>query len=295
MKKYLAILLLFSFKMYGQATRTWVSGVGDDANPCSRTAPCKTFAGAISKTTAGGEVSTLDPGGYGTVTITKSITLSGDGTLANILAGSTNGVVINAGANDKVILRNLSIEGAKTGLSGIRFLAGRELIVENCTINNFTVNGINVDMASGNATMLISNSSFLDYENATATSVGLRLLPAGFTANLKVSVVNSRLHAIDSAIVADGNTTLSVMNSVISSNIAAVVGLGSAKMLLNHSDITNNSTALISTASSEISLSGSAMTHNAVGASANNMIISFGNNTIRNNTTSAPLGVVRLD
>jgi hypothetical protein len=295
MKKYLVILLLCSFKMYGQATRTWVSGVGDDANPCSRTAPCKTFTGALSKTAAGGEISALDPGGYGTVTITKSITISGDGTLANILASSTTGVVVNAGVNDKVILRNLSIEGARTGLSGIRFAVGRELIVENCSINNFTQNGINVDMASGNATMLISNSSFLDYENATGTSVGLRLLPAGSTANLKVSVVNSRLHAIDSAIVADGNTTLSVMNSVVSSNIAGVVGLGSAKMLLHNADITNNGTALISTASSEISLSSSAMTHNTVGASANNLIISFGNNAIRNNTTSAPLGVVRLD
>src|SRR4051812_1700969 len=74
-----------------QATRTWVSGVGDDANPCSRTAPCKTFAGAISKTAARGEISVLDPGGFGTVNITKAITLNGTGTLAGILASSTNG------------------------------------------------------------------------------------------------------------------------------------------------------------------------------------------------------------
>src|ERR1044071_7583262 len=82
-----------------QATRTWVSGVGDDANPCSRTAPCKTFAGAISKTAAGGEISVLDPGGFGAVTITKSITISGDGTLAGIVSAGTNGIIVNAGAN----------------------------------------------------------------------------------------------------------------------------------------------------------------------------------------------------
>ena len=64
---------------HAQATRTWVSGVGDDANPCSRTAPCKTFAGAISKTAAGGEINVLDPGGFGAVTITKSITISSRG------------------------------------------------------------------------------------------------------------------------------------------------------------------------------------------------------------------------
>src|SRR5262245_30952985 len=80
---------------HAQATRTWVSGVGDDANPCSRTAPCRTFAGAISKTVAHGEISVLDPGGYGAVTITKSITLSGDGTLAGITGATVNGIIVN--------------------------------------------------------------------------------------------------------------------------------------------------------------------------------------------------------
>src|SRR5687767_3236271 len=98
---------------FAQATRTWVSGVGDDANPCSRTAPCKTFAGAISKTAAGGEINALDPGGYGGVTITKSMTISGDATMAGVLVAGAgvNGIVINAGVNDTVILRNLVIDG----------------------------------------------------------------------------------------------------------------------------------------------------------------------------------------
>src|SRR5690349_11933705 len=96
-----------------QATRTWVSGVGDDVNPCSRTAPCKTYAGAISKTAAGGEISTLDPGGFGAVTITKSITLNGDGNLTSILVSGVNGVNIstNLQPTDVVILRSLSING----------------------------------------------------------------------------------------------------------------------------------------------------------------------------------------
>lgn len=295
MKKYLLFLLLLSFEMFGQATRTWVSGVGDDVNPCSRTAPCKTFAGAISKTAAGGEISTLDPGGFGAVTITKSITISGDGTLSSILSASTNGIIINAAATDKIILRNLSIEGAKTGLTGIRFLAGKDLLVENCTINNFTLNGINVEMASGNATVSVNNCTFFDYDNATTTSVGLRLLPDASTASLKVSVVNSRIQGMDSAIVVKGSANLSVMNSVISSSIAGVVGLESAKVILHSTQIFNNGTALISTASSEIGISGCVLTNNTVGASANNTIISFGNNTIRNNGSSAPLGVIRLD
>ena len=98
-------LLAASHAAHAQATRTWVSGVGDDANPCSRTAPCKTFAGAISKTAAGGEINVLDPGGFGAVTITKAITISSEGFEAGVLVSGTNGIIINAGTNDVVVLQ----------------------------------------------------------------------------------------------------------------------------------------------------------------------------------------------
>src|ERR1700682_4953716 len=100
-------LALLAVPANAQATRTWVSGVGDDANPCSRTAPCKTFAGAISKTQAGGEINVLDPGGFGGVTITKSITISSEGFEAGVLVSGTNAIIVNAGANDVIILRGL--------------------------------------------------------------------------------------------------------------------------------------------------------------------------------------------
>src|SRR3981189_3235913 len=77
-----------------QATRTWVSGVGDDVNPCSRTAPCKTFAGAISKTATGGEINCIDPGGFGAVTITKSISIICTGVQAGVLVSGTNGIIV---------------------------------------------------------------------------------------------------------------------------------------------------------------------------------------------------------
>src|ERR1700730_17294808 len=111
------LVLAGTTMMSAQASRTWVSGVGDDANPCSRTAPCKTFAGAISKTAAGGEIDALDPGGFGAVTITKGITIDGGGgQVASVLVSGTNGIVISAGATDVVSLRNLSINGLGTGL-----------------------------------------------------------------------------------------------------------------------------------------------------------------------------------
>src|SRR5438045_3295514 len=119
-----AVVSLGAGAAQAQATRTWVSGVGDDANPCSRTAPCKTFPGAISKTAAGGEINCLDPGGFGGVTITKSVVIKCHYTEAGILVSQTNAVIINAAATDKVTLRGLDINGAGTGLNGIRFLAG---------------------------------------------------------------------------------------------------------------------------------------------------------------------------
>src|SRR5262249_26769862 len=130
------ILLMEASPVHAQATRTWLSGVGDDANPCSRTAPCKTFAGAVSKTAAGGEINCTDPGGFGAVTITKSITIDCGGTVGSILAAGTNGVNINA-ANIVVVLRNLSIQGASTGLIGINAINMLALHLDNVMVMNF--------------------------------------------------------------------------------------------------------------------------------------------------------------
>src|SRR5258708_39681540 len=114
---------LYAAPANAQATRTWVSGVGDDANPCSRTAPCKTFAGAISKTAPFGEIDCLDPGGFGAVTITKSITLDCSGTFGSALVSGTNGIIINAAGTDLVTIRGLDIEGLGTGINGIFVLS----------------------------------------------------------------------------------------------------------------------------------------------------------------------------
>jgi len=198
--------LAISSVAQAQATRTWVSGVGDDANPCSRTAPCKTFAGAISKTAPCGEISVLDPGGFGAVTITKAITINGDGTLAGILAANVNGIIVNAGVNDVVILRSLSINGACSGLSGIRYLAGKHLHVENCTIYDFLNFGIEGANTSGTGTMAVLNTSL------TNTGVGIRTANnASTTTNIHNCRVDRSTFGIDGF---GGNTT--VTHSVVS-------------------------------------------------------------------------------
>ena len=138
---------------FGQATRTWVSGVGDDANPCSRTAPCKTFAGAISKTANGGEINCLDPGGFGGVTITKSLTIKCHYTEGGVLVAGTNAIVVNAAATDKVTLRGLDINGTGVGapvsLVGVKVISAARVNVVDSEIYQFKAG---VDVAPTSAT-----------------------------------------------------------------------------------------------------------------------------------------------
>jgi hypothetical protein len=150
---------------FGQATRTWVSGVGDDANPCSRTAPCKTFAGAISKTAAGGEINVLDPGGFGGVTINKSLTIKAEGITAGVLVSGTNAIVINAAATDKVTLKGLDINGVGTGaptsLTGVKVLSARTVHLVNDEIYKFQA-GLSVQTSAANTSVVMFNSHVHD-------------------------------------------------------------------------------------------------------------------------------------
>ncbi|MBA4003937.1 MAG: hypothetical protein C0477_11035, partial [Delftia sp.] len=142
---------LASSGAWAQATRTWVSGVGDDVNPCSRTAPCKTFAGAISKTAAKGEINVLDPGGFGAITITKSITIDGSGgAIAGVLVSGTNGITVSANPSDTVVLRSLDINGVDQGLSGVNILQAGKVVVENVKIQGFAQAAVRVDAAATN-------------------------------------------------------------------------------------------------------------------------------------------------
>jgi hypothetical protein len=149
------VLAVLPASASAQATRTWVSGVGDDANPCSRTAPCKTFAGAISKTAARGEINCLDPGGFGGVTITKAIAIKCHYTEGGVLVSGTNAIVVNAGVNDRVTLRGLDINGIGTGLNGIRIIQARSVRVLDSEIFGFVRNGIDIEPNAGVLTRVV--------------------------------------------------------------------------------------------------------------------------------------------
>ena len=184
-----ALLVGFATAAHAQATRTWVSGVGDDANPCSRTAPCKTFAGAISKTAVNGEINCLDSGGFGAVTITKSITIKGVGVIGGLLASGTNGIIINS-ATAKVVLEGLDIDGAGTGLNGISILAASKVAVINTTIRGFTQNGINMTSTSGH---LFVDKSFIQNNGQSAAAPGFGGINVAGTSNV-ASLTNTALH-----------------------------------------------------------------------------------------------------
>jgi len=261
----MAMPLLYAAPAQAQATRTWVSGVGDDANPCSRTAPCKTFAGAISKTAPGGEIDALDPGGFGALTITKSITLDGGGgQVASVLVAGTNGIVVAAGATDVVIIKNIRFQGlrgggnANAGLSAIRFISGLTLTVENCEIYGFNNNGIDIALTAAGSTAFVNNTQIMNVGNAgvlvessASSNVeldGIRVYQSKFglatTTGNKVNVNRSvSSNASNAAWEADGGASVFIDNSVASfSTTGILVGAG-ATVVLGNNDIVFNGAA----------------------------------------------------
>jgi hypothetical protein len=300
-----ALVLLFAFSSlaHAQATRTWVSGVGDDANPCSRTAPCKTFAGAISKTAAGGEINVLDPGGFGGVTITKSITISSEGFEAGVLVSGTNAIIINALATDRVVLRGLDIEGLGTGLVGIKVLGGlAALHIEKCTINAFRgTNGSGIEVAPTTAgTMQLFIKDTIVRSNGQGTGGGVFVHP-GAGVNVKGALDNVRLEGNTGfGLRAQDRSTVSVHSSQVSGNSAAgVVGLavagGTVSLMLDSVMVSNNGTDCVASGTNttvnitHVTVYGCATGLNASGGT----IVSSGQNFNQFNTapgapTSAP-------
>jgi hypothetical protein len=275
------VFFLQAAPVHAQASRTWVSGVGDDANPCSRTAPCKTFAGAIAKTAVNGEINCLDPGGFGAVTITKSITIDCHEVFASILNAGTNGINIpfdsfaQADVRKAVRLRNLNLNGVNTGLIGIRItggaiITGGAVFIEDCLIDgNFSgsARGISEERTGGGE-LFISNTTVRNM-GQTAIQVnpgggavaGLRI-NAVFdnirveNANFGVAIGNNGRAMINRSVFAGHSQAgieaegplaavqVDVSNSVSSNNGTGVQnGGGTVTIRLSNNDIVFNGTA----------------------------------------------------
>lgn len=223
-----------------QATRTWVSGVGDDVNPCSRTAPCKTFAGAISKTAVNGEINCLDPAGFGAVTITKSITIDCEDTQGSILAAGTNGVIINIATptpTDKktVILRGLSINGAGTGSNGVRILAASKVFIEKTVLDGFTLNGVSVE----NATLVQVFVGECSIRNSAGAGIGSK-----GTAPAEITSVKSTIAGNGTGIAAGAGATFRISaNSIVFNTTGLAASSGGKIMSTRDNLIDGNGTS----------------------------------------------------
>ena len=261
-----------------QATRTWVSGVGDDANPCSRTAPCKTFAGAISKTAANGYINVLDPGGFGTVTITKNITIDGGPFMAGVLAsGGINGININ-GAGIKVTLRNLDIEGGSLttfGLHGIRVFNAATVNIENCHITDFTGSGVEYTSTSpGLVTVTDTEIKRTGVGiNVTGGRAMVENLHSDFNtsgikanANAQVTVRNSYLSGGGEGLnSAAASSILNIENTIIQSNTFGLNAQNGTIRFSNSGILSNSNTGLFNAGPAQIiSLSGNTLEGNPV-------------------------------
>ena len=309
---------MLSFAMYtapasAQATRTWVSGVGDDVNPCSRTAPCKTFAGTISKTAAGGEINCLDPGGFGGVTITKAMTILCDYTEAGLLISNSNAIVINAGDNDVVTLSGLDIFGptSQPGLNGISFLNGAGLNVRNTTIKGMGTQGISFTPGAG-------DTAFLNLNNVTVTGTGttgdantgaIKIAPGvGATAN--VVIKNVRIQdsknvglRLDLTGVTGAKINAQVVDSVITNSAVGLLakgpaGTGTVALAVTDTLIAGNTTSGVlgngsgvvgRFANNTITGNGAASAAASVGVTAANasVLSSYNNNRLDGNLNSA--------
>ncbi|HEY9422355.1 MAG TPA: right-handed parallel beta-helix repeat-containing protein [Thermoanaerobaculia bacterium] len=287
--------LLFSLAVsqaaYSQSTRTWVSVNGSDGNDCSRATPCRTLSGALAKTSTGGEIDILDSGDFGAVTLDKTISLVTPGVLGGIQAGAGTAITVNAGSNDKIVLRGLTIDGLGTGLDGISFVAGGALYVENCTINNFGRYGINFAPTSGSGKLFVTDT-LLRNNGVGTTGGGLRLIATtgpGFVASVDGLRSENNVFGLK----AETLGVVTVRNSLAANNgftgFTAVSGSGPIRMFIENSVSTHNGTNGVGSGGigATVTISNVVVTSNQTGLTALNggVLISFGNNKIQGNTT----------
>src|SRR5262249_4441529 len=256
-----------------QALRTWVSGVGNDADPCSRTAPCKTFAGAISKTFINGEINCLGPGGFGVLAITKSLTIDCHEIFASILAAGTTGIIINippGNVNDPlrtVRLRNLNISGhgasgavgTRTGVVGVNIVQAQNVFLEDMLITGFTQQGVK-DFRTGSGGLSIKNSTIRDNGGT-----GIAIAPTQ-AVNEVVDNTSSLFNLFG---LAAGNLTkVMAYRSVFMGNgTAGVEADPGGSVTVDNSSVTHNGTGIMATGGSTIRIANSDITFNTTGIS----------------------------
>jgi hypothetical protein len=277
---------LFAAPAQAGPNRTWVSGTGTDSGTCAITAPCKTFAFALTQTAAGGEIDVLSPGGYGAVTINHAISIINDGVgVAAIGASSGNAITITAGATDSVHLRGLTLAGLGTGLNGIQFTTGGNLAIENCVIRNFANAGLNIT-PSTSSSFSVSNTI-----SSNNTSIGISVQPTG-TAVVSGVLSNVTANNNVTGILVAGtglslNVTIAGSGASNNSSVGIAASTALTALLLSNVVASNNNTGLAASTSSTVRVGQSVVTGNVTGVftTGGGVLDSYGDNDINGNTT----------
>jgi hypothetical protein len=275
------------------SARTFVAGLGSDANPCSFALPCRTIQAAYNATAPGGEIDVLDPAGYGSVTITHAISIQGHGWASMTAPGGVDAITVNAGVGDRVNLEGLIVDGLGVGQNGIVFTGGQTLDVEGCVIRNFTDTGVKFTPSASSALIMSRtsvraiglNGILLTIPNAAATVTGV------------LDHVSSKDNGFNGLGVAQpfGNPTtfISISDGEFSNNglngVAVSANAAATAVTVRNSNIANNAAAglVASGINAVLQVTRSTVTGNQIGLNptANGQIVSFGDNAIRNNFT----------
>lgn len=299
----LGMLLVASSVSHAQ-TRTWVSGVGNDANPCSYTAPCKTLAGAYNKTSAGGQINLIDANSVGSLTISKSITIDASESFAGVLAvPAFNSIIVNTAATDVVVLRGLTLDGNEhSGLNGIRFIQGGELHVENCTIADYGDRGISFEPTLANSRLFVKDTIIRSNNNA-----GISVQPGVNPASAQVSIDHCRFESNQNGVSAADKSQVTVRDSVAAGNtasgfLATASAAGATEMNLESCVTTHNGSYGIRATGSggmtaTIRSTNVTVMNNGTGLSAgvNGALVSFGNNRIAGNAMPGAFTATELE
>jgi hypothetical protein len=299
-------MICFAVALAGTAqaqNRTWVSGVGDDLNPCSRTAPCKTFSGAISKTVTNGEINCLDPGGFGAVTITKSITIDCHEVYAGVLqTANSNGVNIAidnfAGTDTRrtVQLRNLNFSGADTGARGISITGSSlgvnsEVYVEDCMLDgSFGTNGSGInDARNGGGLLSVSNTTIRNMLGA-----GIGVTKSFLSGTTKVVLNNVQVLNCATGVSLSTNTRATILNSVITGNTTGIFsedldgGVTPTQVAIDHCVVSKNGTGFQASTNSTMRVSNTTAMNNTT-ALFSGTVLSYGNNQTGGAVFSGPV------
>jgi hypothetical protein len=266
------------------SNRTFVSALGNDANPCSVAAPCRTMQAAFNQTAPGGEIEALDPTGYGALTITHAVSIQGHGWASMNAASGQNVITIDAGASDRVTLRGLILEGFGVSADGIKFDSGASLVIEDSVVQDMTGDGLLFSPAAA-ASVTVSHTRFV------RNTIGAGVVPGAtfisLVATFEHVIFDRNLIGFESASAFGDAINIALRDCSITNNQLDGMLTGGNVMMLN-STVAGNATGIFAGTGSTVRISKTIVTGNQSAYGGGGTIASYGNNQVDANTTNSP-------